>query len=76
MITKILKVYIPYLYMQVKYESVTLYIKNKNRGGIYIIVSKGTFCFKGNQNLLNWILNWILQILLYHCSKQQYSVKF
>ena len=53
MITKILKVYIPYLYTQMKYESVTLYIKNKNRGGIYIIVSKGTFRFKGNQNLLN-----------------------
>ena len=46
------KVYPSYLHMQIKYKSITVYIKKKRgeggRGGVgaYIIVSKGTSHFK------------------------------
>ena len=46
MIIKRSKVYVTYLYTQIKYKSITVYIKNKKCGGAYIIVSKGTLHFK------------------------------
>ena len=42
MITKRLKIYVFYLYMQIKYKSVTAYIKIKQGWSAYITVSKGT----------------------------------
>ena len=42
MITKTSTGYAPYLYTQIKYKSITVYIKNKKGGSAYIIVSKGT----------------------------------
>ena len=46
MISKRSKVYVPYLFMQIKYKSITGYIKNQKGGGAYIIVPKGTLRFK------------------------------
>ena len=46
MITKKSKVYVSYLYMQIKCRSITFYIKNKTRGGAQTIASKGTLHFK------------------------------
>ena len=46
MITKRSKVYAPYLYAQIKYKSIPVYIKNKKRGVAYIIISKETVQFK------------------------------
>ena len=44
MIIKISKVYVPYLYAWIKYNS-TVYIKNKKGGGAYVMVSKETIYF-------------------------------
>ena len=38
--------YVPYLYIKIKYKSITVYIKNTARGGDKIIMLKGTFHFK------------------------------
>ena len=47
MITKRSKVYVSYLYMWVKYKSVTVYMKNeKKKSCLHITVSKGTLHFK------------------------------
>ena len=40
-ITKTSKVYLPYLYTQIKYKSIIVYM-----GGAYVVVSKGTCHFK------------------------------
>ena len=41
-ITKRSKVYVLYLYVQIEYKSITVYIKNKIGGCAYIIVLQGT----------------------------------
>ena len=46
MITKRSKVYVPYLLMQMKYESITVYIKNKKGGAVYIIILKWALHFE------------------------------
>ena len=46
MITKRSKLYVPYLVMQIKYESMPVYIKNKKGGPTYIIVLKWAFRFE------------------------------
>ena len=46
MIIKRSKVYVTYLYIQIKYKSITVYVNNKTRGGDKIIVSKGTLHLK------------------------------
>ena len=47
MITKRSKVYVPYLYMQIKEQrSIPIYVKNKNGVGSNIIISKITLDFK------------------------------
>ena len=43
-ITKWSKVYVPYSYMQIKYKSVNVYIKNKKGWDVSVIVSRGTLC--------------------------------
>ena len=42
----ITKSFVSYFYMQIKYKSIIVYIKNKKRRNAYIMVSKGTLQFK------------------------------
>ena len=46
MITKRSNAYVTYLYTQIKYKSIPVYINNKKGGGAYIIASKGSPHFK------------------------------
>ena len=46
MISKWSKFYVAYLYMWIKYKSITVYISNRKGGGGYIKASKGIFLFK------------------------------
>ena len=46
MITKRSRVYVPYLYVWIRYKSKPVYIKNKKGGGAYIMILKGTVNFK------------------------------
>ena len=53
MTTKRSKVYVPYLYLPLKYKSIHVCIKIKEGWGAYIIISKGTVHFpKNKQNKL------------------------
>ena len=46
MVTKGSEFYVPYLFMQIKYKSITVYIKNKKGGATYIIVLKWALYFE------------------------------